>query len=97
MIALPRLDISDHVSPFDEAVLTIGGHEEETITIDCPNALQLAEELVRFVNNHERVLATLTAAEYALLAVEAGNATPDLLRHIAALCSTVRELTGAAA
>nr|WP_311538548.1 hypothetical protein [uncultured Bradyrhizobium sp.] len=48
---LPRLELSDvHRSPFDEAVIIIDGREEETITIECPNALDLADQLIRLVN-----------------------------------------------
>lgn len=96
-LTLPRLEIGEHSSPFDEAVILIDGREEETITIECPDAMRLAQEPVRFVNSHERVLVTLTAAEYALQVAETGRITPELLRSIATLCETVRELTGAAA
>jgi hypothetical protein len=54
-IALPRLELSDHVSPFDEAVLIIDGHEEETITIECPGSRELAEKLVQLVNDDRRL------------------------------------------
>jgi hypothetical protein len=50
LTALPRLELADHPSPFDEAVITIDGHEEETITIECPGARELAQRIVELVN-----------------------------------------------
>lgn len=50
MITFPRLELADHDSPFDEAVILIDGHEEETITIECEGARELADKLVAFVN-----------------------------------------------
>ncbi|MGY3393402.1 hypothetical protein ACVWW6_005993 [Bradyrhizobium sp. USDA 3311] len=97
MTALPHLELSDHRSPFDEAVLIVDGHEEETITIECSNARGLAQELIRYVNNQERVLTALTAAELVLAAVEKGKIAPELLHSIGALCKQLKELTGAAA
>lgn len=49
--ALPHLEISDRVSPFDEATIMIDGREEETIIIECPNAMELAEKIVHLVNS----------------------------------------------
>lgn len=66
MYDLPRLEIADRCSPFDEAVLTIGGREEETITIECENALDLADRLIRYVNAQPRVLMSLTVASEVL-------------------------------
>lgn len=98
MMALPPVALSNHHrSPFDEAVLIVDGREEETITIDCPKSLALAHELIFWVNNQERVLTALTAAELALSAVESGKIAPELLRSIGALCKQLKELTGAAA
>ncbi len=50
-LALPRLDIVETMSPFDEAVITIDGHEEDTITIECEGARELAEKIVHLVNS----------------------------------------------
>ncbi len=97
-MALPPLELSDHHrSPFDEVVLIVGGREEETITIACESSLEIADELIRWVNNQEHVLTALTAAELALSAVENGKIAPELLRSIGALCKQLKELTGAAA
>jgi hypothetical protein len=53
MTPLPHLELSDHHrSPFDEAVILIGGREEDTITIECEGALELADQLIRLVNDH---------------------------------------------
>lgn len=51
MNTLPCLALADHVSPFDEAVIIINGHEEETITIECDGAAELAERIVQIVND----------------------------------------------
>jgi hypothetical protein len=50
MATLPHLEIGDAQSPFDEAVIIINGHEEETIRIECEGALELADLLIRLVN-----------------------------------------------
>lgn len=52
MPELPRLELADHESPFDEAVIVIDGREEETITIECVGARELASAIVRLVNAH---------------------------------------------
>jgi hypothetical protein len=53
---LPRLDLAAaHFSPFDEAMIVIDGREEETITIECPNAAYLAERIVGLVNAARRL------------------------------------------
>jgi hypothetical protein len=97
-MALPPIELSDHHrSPFDEVVLIVGGREEDTITIACEGSLEIADELIRWVNNQEHVLTALTAAELALSAVESGKIAPELLRSIGALCKQLKELTGAAA
>lgn len=49
---LPYLEIGEACSPFDEAVILIDGHEEETIRIECEGALELAERIVALVNSH---------------------------------------------
>lgn len=103
MMALPQVELSNtHVSDFDEAMLIVGGREEETITIACEGSLEIADELIRWVNNQDRVLTALTAAELALSVLEdAGSKpvklAPELLRSIGALCKQLKELTGAAA
>lgn len=55
VLTLPHLELADHVSDFDETVLIIDGHEEETITIECPNSRELAERLVQLVNEVRRL------------------------------------------
>lgn len=97
MKALPQLELSDGVSPFDEAVLIIGDREEETITIECEGALDLADRLIRYVNAHDDVIKALTAAAHALRSYEFGNASPDLARDIAAHCDKAKQQLGAAA
>ncbi|MCK1501532.1 hypothetical protein [Bradyrhizobium sp. 188] len=97
-MALPPVALSDHHrSPFDEVVLIIDGREENTITIACESSLEIADELIRWVNNQEQIITALTAAELALSAVESGKSAPELLRSIGALCKQLKELTGAAA
>lgn len=51
MTALPRLELAETNSPFDEAVILIDGREEETITIECTGARELAEKIVHLVNS----------------------------------------------
>ncbi len=46
---LPHLELLPSSSPFDEAVLVIDGHEEETITVDCTGARELAEQLIAII------------------------------------------------
>ena len=95
--ALPRLELADLQPPFDEAVLTIDGHEEETITIACPSALDMADRLIRYVNAHDQVIKTLTAAMQALRSYEFGNAGPDLARGLADDLASLIKKTGEAA
>lgn len=91
MNLLPRLELSDvHRSPFDEAVIIIGDREEETITIECENALDLADVLVRLANNHAAIVAALEAAAHALRSYEFGNSAPDLARSIAEHCEALK-------
>jgi hypothetical protein len=52
----PYLELGPDVSDFDEAVILINGHEEETIIIECPGARELAERLVWLVNNFHTTL-----------------------------------------
>ena len=66
MTGLPRLELSDHHrSPFDEAVIIIGGREEDTITIECEGARELAERIVDLVNSQPRSPAPITAEIFA--------------------------------
>jgi hypothetical protein len=97
MTSLPHLELGDVASPFDEAVILINGHEEETITIECAGAIELAERLAAIVNNHELVLKTLEAAMHALRSYEYGNSAPDLARSVADDCETLSKQVGAAA
>lgn len=53
----PYLELGPAVPDFDEAVIFINGHDEETITIDCTGARELAERLVWLVNNFHTILA----------------------------------------
>lgn len=54
MSTLPRLELSDARSPFDEAVIIIDGDELNTITIEInggeANPLDLADLIIRLVN-----------------------------------------------
>jgi hypothetical protein len=50
MSRLPRLELAEPNSPFDEAVIIVDGHEEETITIACPGSLALARWLITLVD-----------------------------------------------
>lgn len=55
-LTLPRLELGDSDPDFDEAVIIINGHEEETITVACEGAREVAEKLVRLVNAYRRAL-----------------------------------------
>ena len=94
---LPQLEIGDVSSQFDEAVIWINGHEEETITIECERAGDLADRLIRYVNAYDQVVKTLTAAAHALRSYEYGNSAPDLAHDIAADCDAASKQMGAAA
>lgn len=94
MTTLPRLELANpdnlssfridgEICQFDEAVITIGGIEEHTIVIECAGALDLADRLIRYVNAHEEITRTLTAAMHALRSYEYGNGAPALARGIA--------------
>lgn len=78
IIPLPRLEIGDVSSQFDEAVIWIDGHEEETIRIECERAGDLADRLIRYVNAHERVLMTLTVASEVLRKFGAQSAAAEI-------------------
>jgi hypothetical protein len=101
-ITLPRLQLTARESYIgldgqlelvDEAVITIDGHEEETITIECPNAHLLAERLVRLVNHHQEIVGALQAAANVLRGIEGTPAATI----IAGACDLLLEQTGAAA
>lgn len=96
-IVLPKLELGEPCSPFDEAVILINGHEEETIRIECAGALDLADRLIRYVNAHDQVVKALTAAAHALRSYENGNSAPDLAHDIAAHCDAASKQMGAAA
>lgn len=94
---LPQLEIGDVSSQFDEAVIWIDGREEETITIECTGAGDLADRLIRYVNAHADVVKALTAAAHALRSYEHGNSATDLAHDIAAYCDAASQKMGAAA
>ncbi len=96
-LSLPLLTLGEHASPFDEAVITIDGHEEETIRIECEHALDLADRLIRYVNSHEQIIKALIAAGHALRSYEYGNASPELARAIATYCEAIARKAGVAA
>lgn len=107
-IALPRLELADpdnlstfsmdgEICQFDEAVLTINGNEDETIVIACEGSIELADRLVRYVNAHDQVVRTLSAAMHALRSYEYGNSAPDLARGIADDLQALIAQTGEAA
>ncbi|MCK1402001.1 hypothetical protein IVB45_17640 [Bradyrhizobium sp. 4] len=108
MTTFPRLELADpdnlstfkmdgEICVFDEAVLTINGNEDETIVIQCEGALDLADRLIRYVNAHEQITRTLTAAMCALRSYQFGNSAPDLAQGIADDLETVIKQTGEAA
>jgi hypothetical protein len=94
---LPQLELGETASPFDEAVIIINGREEETLTIECEGAAELADKLVRLVNGHAQIVKALSAAALALRSYEYGNAAPDLAHDIADYCDRVASQVGAAA
>ena len=77
-ITLPRLELGDADSPFDEAVILIDGHEEESIRIECEGALDLADRLIRYVNAHQQVLQTLQLASEVLRRFGAQTAASEI-------------------
>jgi hypothetical protein len=78
IIALPRLEIGDVSSQFDEAVIWINGHEEETIRIECEAAGDLADRLIRYVNAHEQIAQTLVVASEVLRRFGAVTAAAEI-------------------
>lgn len=50
MINLPHLELGPADPDFDEAVITIGGREEDTITVACEGAGAIAQQIVLLVN-----------------------------------------------
>ncbi|MBR0855514.1 hypothetical protein [Bradyrhizobium liaoningense] len=108
MTPMPRLELANpdnlssfnaggQVYQFDEAVITIGGQEEDAIVISCIGALDLADRLIRLVNAHAQIEKTLTAAMHALRSYEFGNSAPDLAHGIADELETLIKQTGEAA
>ncbi len=93
MTPLPRLELADHQSPFDEAVINIVGFDEDTITIELQagGALDLADRLIRSVNAQRDVIQALQAAAHALRSYQFGNSAPDLARDVAADCDKARQ------
>lgn len=75
-ITLPRLELADADSSFDEAVITINGREEETIIVACNGSRELAEKLVRYINAHARVIQTLQATADVLGQI--GDPVPEI-------------------
>jgi hypothetical protein len=59
----PYLELGPDIADFDEAVIFINGHEEETITIECTGARELAERLIWLVNNFHTILTKSAAAQ----------------------------------
>lgn len=92
-----RLELGKTSSPFDEAVILIGGREEETITVECDDAVAFAELLIQVVNGQEALFNALQAAMYALRSYEFGNASPELAQSIANTCEALLKQAGAAA
>lgn len=99
--ALPRLELDlDRLTDtaFDEAVILIAGHEEETITIECAEAAELAARLVTIVNGHADATKALTAAMHALRSYQFSNASPELAKSTADHCEQIlKQQSGAAA
>lgn len=83
-IVLPKLELGEPCSPFDEAVILINGHEEETIRIECAGALDLADRLIRYVNAHAEIVAALTAARNLLSLTSVGDRCEIILTKIGA-------------
>lgn len=94
---LPQLELGEADSQFDEALIVIDGHEEETIRVECPGAAALAARIVAIVNNHAALMNALQAATHALRAYEFGNGSSDLARSTADHCETIATRTGAVA
>lgn len=62
-LTLPHLDIVETNSDFDEAIIMIDGHEEETIRIECESSRELAEMIVRLINGSRGALEATRAAD----------------------------------
>lgn len=84
---LPHLELGEHDSPFDEAVIVIDGREEDTIRIECEGARELADKLIRYVNAHTSVMQTLLVASEVLRRFGAQTAAAE----IEALSKTIGE------
>lgn len=54
MSDLPLLVLALDESPFDEAVILVNGHEEETITVQCTASRELAAVIVELFNAYRR-------------------------------------------
>jgi hypothetical protein len=78
VVMLPRLELADAPSPFDEAVLLIGGREEETITIECDGSRELAERIAAIVNHHAQLVRALTVASEVLRRFGAQHAAAEI-------------------
>lgn len=66
----PYLELGPADPDFDEAVILINGHEEETITIECTGARELAERLVWLVNHFHNILTKPAGEEWHKLGLE---------------------------
>lgn len=97
---LPRLELDVQFlreTEFDEAVIVIDDHEEETITIECTGAGDLAARLVAIVNGHADLASALTAATHALRSYQYCNASPELAKSTADRCELILRQNGIAA
>jgi hypothetical protein len=96
--ALPRLELDPTPSDFDEAVILIDGHEEETIRFECTGAAELAARLAAIANGHAETTKALTAAMHALRSYQFSNASPELAESTADYCEQIlKQQSGAAA
>lgn len=99
-MTLPRLELDVERladATFDEAVILIDGHEEETITIECTGAGELAARLVTIANSHGETAKALAAAMHALRSYQFCNASPELAKSTADHCEQILKQHGAAA
>ena len=76
--SLPRLELADHGSPFDEALILVEGREEETIRIECDGSGALAARLVAYVNAHAEVMRTLMIASEVLARLGAESTAAEI-------------------
>lgn len=95
-MTLPRLELAELDTPFDEALILIEGREEETIRLDCTGAAAIAAHLVLIVNQHRATAEALRAAMHALRSYQCGNASTELAKSIADRCETALTRSGAA-